>query len=110
MNISTESYKLARRDDPTTSKRAAIRVDEFSHTICAKIYQELKKGDGTYEQLANRLALRPDQLCRRLPDLQRRAWPNPQRRRLLAKLVDHNGYGGRCNERFNWINNYSVDC
>ena len=77
MNISTEPHKLARRNDPTTSVRAALRVDEFSHTICAKIYQELKKGDGTYEQLANRLALRPDQLCRRLPDLQKAGLAEP---------------------------------
>jgi len=77
MNISPEPRKLARLEDPNTSKKAALRVDEFANNICAKIYQELKKGDGTYEQLALRLGLRPDQLCRRLPDLQKAGYAEP---------------------------------
>jgi predicted ArsR family transcriptional regulator len=77
MNISPEPRKLARLEDPSTSKKAALRVDEFATNICAKIYRELKEGDGTYEQLAFRLGLRPDQLCRRLPDLQKAGYAEP---------------------------------
>ena len=75
MNI--EPRKLARLEDPSTSKMAALRVDEFANNLCAKIYQELKKGDGTYEQLAARLGLRPDQIWRRLPDLQKAGYAEP---------------------------------
>jgi len=75
MNI--EPRKLARLEDPSTSKKAALRVDEFAGNICAKIYQELKKGEGTFEQLAARLGLRPDQIWRRLPDLQKAGYAEP---------------------------------
>jgi hypothetical protein len=73
----TEPRKLARLEDPSTSKRSALRVDEFAGNICSKIYQELKRGDGTFEQLAIRLALRPDQIWRRLPDLQKAGYAEP---------------------------------
>jgi len=89
MNISTEPRKLARLEDPNTSKQAALRVDEFSNSICAKIYQELKKSDGTYEQLAYRLGLRPDQLCRRLPDLQKAGFAEPTERTATGHAGRH---------------------
>jgi len=89
MNISTEPRKLARLEDPNTSKQAALRVDEFSNTICAKIYQELKKGDGTYEQLAVRVGLRPDQLCRRLPDLQKAGYAEPTEKTETGQAGRH---------------------
>jgi predicted ArsR family transcriptional regulator len=88
MNISPEPRKLARLEDPSTSKKAALRVDEFATNICAKIYRELKEGDGTYEQLAFRLRLRPDQIWRRLPDLQKAGYAEPTERQ-------HAGESGR---------------
>ena len=72
-----EPRKLARIEDPATSKKSALRVDAFAGNICAKVYQELKKGDGTFEQLAVRLGLRPDQIWRRLPDLQKAGYAEP---------------------------------
>jgi len=77
MNISLEPRKLARLEDPSTSKRAALRVDEFADNLCAKIYRELKRGEGTFEELAARLRLRPDQIWRRLPDLQKAGFAEP---------------------------------
>ena len=77
MHVNPEPRKLARLEDPSTSKKAALRVDEFAGNLCAKIYQELKKGDGTFEQLAARLGLRPDQIWRRLPDLQKAGFAEP---------------------------------
>jgi predicted ArsR family transcriptional regulator len=65
------AHRLARSVDPATSKKAAARVKDFSSTFCAKIYEELKKRDGTFEELAARTGLRPDQVWRRLPDLQK---------------------------------------
>jgi predicted ArsR family transcriptional regulator len=85
MNISPEPRKLARLEDPHTSKMAALRVDEFANNLCSRIYQELKKGNGTYEQLANRLGLRPDQLCRRLPDLQKAGYAEPTENTTTGK-------------------------
>jgi len=73
----TEPRKLARLEDPSTSKRAALRVDEFADNLCAKIYRELKRGEGTFEELAARLRLRPDQIWRRLPDLQKAGFAEP---------------------------------
>ena len=83
MNI--EPRKLARLEDPSTSKKAALRVDEFAGNICSKIYQELKKGDGTFEQLAARLELRPDQVWRRLPDLQKAGYAEPTEQEITGQ-------------------------
>ena len=83
-----EPRKLARLEDPSTSKKAALRVDEFAGNICSKIYQELKKGEGTFEQLAARLGLRPDQIWRRLPDLQKAGYAEPTEK-------EHTGESGR---------------
>lgn len=83
MNI--EPRKLARLEDPSTSKKAALRVNEFAGNICSKIYQELKKGDGTFEQLATRLTLRPDQIWRRLPDLQKAGYAEPTEKELSGQ-------------------------
>ena len=82
---SPEPRKLARLEDPSTSKKAALRVDEFAGNICAKIYQELKKGDGTFEQLATRLGLRPDQIWRRLPDLQKAGHAEPTEKEITGQ-------------------------
>jgi len=80
-----EPRKLARLVDPSTSKKAALRVDEFAGNICSKIYYELKKGDGTFEQLATRLGLRPDQIWRRLPDLQRAGYAEPTEKEIVGQ-------------------------
>jgi hypothetical protein len=63
--------RLARSGDPATSKKAAVRVKEFSPTLCSRIHEELKKRSGTFEEIAVRTGLRPDQVWRRLPDLQK---------------------------------------
>jgi predicted ArsR family transcriptional regulator len=81
----TEPRKLARLEDTSTSKKAALRVDEFAGNICSKIYHELKKGDGTFEQLATRLGLRPDQIWRRLPDLQKAGYAEPTEKEIVGQ-------------------------
>jgi predicted ArsR family transcriptional regulator len=83
-----EATTLARSDDPITSKKAAVRVEEFAENLCSKIYHELKRGEGTFEQLAERLRLRPDQIWRRLPDLQKAGYALPTER-------EHHGTSGR---------------
>ena len=61
----------ARPSDPSTSHEAASKVVEFSAKMYKKIHAELLKGEGTYEELADRLNLKRDQLCKRLPEMQR---------------------------------------
>ena len=61
----------ARPSDPTTSHEAAEKVVEFSAKMYKKIHAELQQGEGTYEELADRLSFRRDQLCKRLPEMQR---------------------------------------
>lgn len=67
----SKTKELARSKDPSTSKRAAAKVKDFAESICGKIYEELKKADGTMEELAHRTGLTPPQVWRRLPDLQK---------------------------------------
>jgi hypothetical protein len=81
----TEARKLARLEDPSTSKKAALRVDEFADNLCAKIYRELKRGEGTFEDLATRLRLRPDQIWRRLPDLQKAGFAEPTEQETVGQ-------------------------
>ena len=61
----------SRAADPTTSKEAEKRVPEFSAKMYKRIYEELCKGEGTYEDLSVRMGLRHDQLSKRLPEMQR---------------------------------------
>lgn len=79
---------LARTTDPETSKDAAGRTQSFSGVFKNIIQAELKKGSGTFEELATRTGLRPDQVWRRLSDLEKegRAFPTSETRR---------GSGGR---------------
>jgi predicted ArsR family transcriptional regulator len=88
MQINIEPKALSRSQDPVTSKKSALRVDEFAENLCSKIYQELKRGEGTFEQLAERLKLRPDQIWRRLPDLQKAGYAEPTEK-------EHAGASGR---------------
>jgi hypothetical protein len=85
MNISPEPRKLARLEDPHTSKMAALRVNEFANNLCSRIYQELKKGEGSFDQLAARLGLRPDQIWRRLPDLQKAGYAEPTQKEIVGQ-------------------------
>jgi hypothetical protein len=60
----------ARAHDPATSQEAAQNLD-FAKKFCAIILVALKRRPGTFEDLARRTGLRPDQVWRRLPDLQK---------------------------------------
>jgi predicted ArsR family transcriptional regulator len=79
---------LARSNDPETSKEAAESTASFAGVYKNIIQAELKKGAGTFEELAGRTGLRPDQVWRRLSDLEKegRAFPTSETRR---------GSGGR---------------
>lgn len=83
-----QANTLHRTGDPETSKQAAHRVGEFANTFMAVIYHELKKGDATFEELSRSTGLRPDQVWRRLPDLEKLG---------LAQATDltRRGSGGR---------------
>jgi predicted ArsR family transcriptional regulator len=82
LNIFTDpaevpSKKLSRTSDPITSKLSAEKVKDFSKSFQVAILNELKKGRGTYEELAERTGLRPDQVWRRLSDLQKNGLAAP---------------------------------
>ena len=59
-----------RTNDPVTSKEAAKTVADFSAKMYARILDELCNGEGTYEELANRMEAGKDQLCKRLPEME----------------------------------------
>lgn len=62
--------KRARRDDPATSKEAAVRVIDFAHGHYALIIGALGlQGDATIYELAARTGLDHVQVARRLPEL-----------------------------------------
>jgi hypothetical protein len=61
----------SRSKDPATSKEAAAKVEDFSAAMYQKISAELDKGNGTYEELADRMGAGKDQLCKRLPEMER---------------------------------------
>lgn len=68
----------ARNDDPITSHAAAARVGEFTQAHMAIIRASLLgDGPGTYEEVARRTGLRPDQVWRRLSDMDRRGLAAP---------------------------------
>lgn len=60
-----------RNSDPETSKEAAKTVSDFSAMMYQRIATELYNGEGTYEELADRMGAGKDQLCKRLPEMQR---------------------------------------
>lgn len=66
-----EMFARARSSDPSTSKEAAAQVEEFSSAMYRNISAELSKGAGTYEELADRMNAGKDQLCKRLPEMER---------------------------------------
>lgn len=69
--MQTELFPRARSVDPQTSKDAAKRVTEFSARMYKRIAEALKEGEGTYEELADRMNADLGQLSKRLPEMQR---------------------------------------
>lgn len=69
-----EALKLFRKTDPETSKQAAL---EAPTGLLERVMAELKQGPGTYEEIALRANLRPDQVWRRLSDAQRKGLAEP---------------------------------
>lgn len=68
----------ARNTDPGTSHAAAAALHQFSGKLQDKLLDELaKNGPGTYEELAARTGLRPDQVWRRLSDMGKRGTAVP---------------------------------
>lgn len=61
----------ARRHDPATSHAAAERASRFSESHAGRIHVALMAGPQTAHELARRLGMSIEQVCRRLPDLQR---------------------------------------
>lgn len=66
----------ARVTDPATSHAAARQLD-FAFELCSIILMCLKRRRGTYEEIARRSHLRPDQVWRRLSDLERAGLARP---------------------------------
>lgn len=66
--------KLFRKGDPETSKEAAQSAPVG---LIERILEELKNGPGTYDELATRTGLRPDQVWRRLSDAHRKGLAIP---------------------------------
>jgi len=59
------------------------------------IYMELKlNGSGTFEELARRCKLRPDQVWRRLSDMEDQGFAEPLHCGAKGRTVDINVYGG----------------
>ena len=78
-----EPKMLARSGDPATSHEAAETVESFAMKFRHYILRELRKGPGTFEELSKRTGLRPDQVWRRLSDLEKEglAFPTSDIRR-----------------------------
>jgi predicted ArsR family transcriptional regulator len=68
--ITVDLADHARLSDPHTSQEAAQQL-HFAKDLCAVVLEALKKNPGTFEEIARQTGLRPDQVWRRLPDLQR---------------------------------------
>jgi len=63
----------ARRRDPGTSHAAARSMRSDASALMEQIHADLKlRGPSTQSELAARLALRPDQVWRRVSDLKNR--------------------------------------
>lgn len=93
-----QPHTLARATDPETSKRAAHSAREFVNDLCSVILAELRKGEGTYEELAQRTGLRPDQVWRRLSDLEKHG-------KAYATEVERRGSSGRCQRVWKAVQN-----
>lgn len=74
----TQSRRLARKTDPTTSHMAAERVREFSATHQGDILRILSlKGPMTVDQIAHESGLQSQAVNKRLPELQRQGLAMP---------------------------------
>lgn len=65
-----------RSTDPATSHAAAKQLD-FAFELCSIIMICLKRRPGTFEEIASRTRLRPDQVWRRLSDLEKMGLARP---------------------------------
>ena len=61
--------RLARRNDPSTSKVAAARVIDFADGHYALIIAALAHGEATIYEIAERSGLSHVQVARRMPEL-----------------------------------------
>ena len=61
--------RLARRNDPSTSKVAAARVIDFADGHYALIISALSQGEATIYEIAERAGLTHVQVARRMPEL-----------------------------------------
>lgn len=93
-----QPHTLARAADPETSKRAARSVKKFANDLCSVILAELMNGEGTYEELAERTGLRPDQVWRRLSDLEKHG-------KAYATKLEKRGSSGRCQRVWKAVQN-----
>jgi len=73
----------ARRSDPSTSRAAAESMENASKALMNAIFADLRlNGSGTFEQISLRTGLRPDQVWRRLPDLEKQGLAEPTERTM----------------------------
>jgi predicted Rossmann fold nucleotide-binding protein DprA/Smf involved in DNA uptake len=63
--------RRVRLTDPDTSVQAAKRAKSLSSDHAIKILAALQQGAGTFYEIADRSGLRPDQVWRRLGELER---------------------------------------
>lgn len=69
--LTTEMQYLYRSKDPVTSKDAAASTACFTARFKNLILQALREKPGTFQEISERTGLRPDQVWRRLSDLER---------------------------------------
>ena len=74
MELAIEMYDISRsrRSDPVTSKTAAARVPSFAGGHYARILSALERiTNATAKEIADQAGLTVEQVCRRLPELER---------------------------------------
>jgi len=64
-------FASARRNDPPTSKAAAVAATAFASGHCRKILDALAAGPGTKDEIARRCGLTEQQVARRMHELRR---------------------------------------
>jgi len=81
--MSSFGLEHARGSDPFTSRAASESMEDASKAIINAIYADLKlNGPGTFEQISQRSGLRPDQVWRRLSDMERQRLAEPTDRTM----------------------------
>lgn len=76
-NLDSDPKKLARANDPGTSKAAAKTVKQFSKKRHALILWGLGIREGTFYDIAETTGLEPSQVWRRLNELERKGLIEP---------------------------------